>query len=126
MVASRWLDDEWFPNIVEGFFHIAPKPLRSFVARQARKQMQQTYHLQGLGRHSRQEQGAFARCDLQALQDVVSGEGFLFAAQSCVLDFTIASFMAGVYDQQPPTWNTHLANDYSLSAFRQLFACTVE
>jgi len=28
MVASRWLDDDWWPNVVEGFFHIAPKPVQ--------------------------------------------------------------------------------------------------
>ena len=38
-VASRWLDGGWFPNIVEGFFHIAPWPIRGFIARQARKEV---------------------------------------------------------------------------------------
>jgi hypothetical protein len=111
-VASRWLDDGWFPNIVEGFFHIAPWPIRGFIARQARKEVQQTYHLQGLGRHNQEEQEGFARRDLQALQDAVQGDGFLFAAEPCVYDFAIASFMAGVFDQQPATWMTHVANEY--------------
>ena len=66
-VASRWLDGGWFPKIVEGFFHIAPWPIRGFIARQARKEVQQTYHLQGLGRHNQEEQEGFARRDLQAL-----------------------------------------------------------
>ena len=111
-VASRWLDDGWFPNIVEGFFHIAPWPIRGFIARQARKEVQQTYHLQGLGRHNQEEQEGFARRDLQALQDAVQGDGFLFAAEPCVYDFAIASFMAGVFDQQPATWMTHVASEY--------------
>jgi glutathione S-transferase len=111
-VASRWLDDGWFPNIVEGFFHIAPWPIRGFIARQARKEVEQTYHLQGLGRHNQEEQEGFARRDLQALQDAVQGDGFLFAAEPCVYDFAIASFMAGVFDQQPATWMTHVANEY--------------
>ena len=112
-VASRWLDDGWFPNIVEGFFHIAPWPIRGFIARQARKEVEQTYHLQGLGRHNQEEQEGFARRDLQALQDAVQGDGFLFAAEPCVYDFAIASFMAGVFDQQPATWMTHVANEYA-------------
>jgi glutathione S-transferase len=111
-VASRWLDDEWFPNIVEGFFHIAPRPIRGFIARQARKEITQTYHLQGLGRHTQAEQEGFARRDLQALQDAVHGNGFLFADEPCVYDFALASFMAGVFDQQPATWMTHVANEY--------------
>ena len=111
-VASRWLDDEWFPNIVEGVFHIAPRPIRGFIARQARKEITQTYHLQGLGRHTQAEQEGFARRDLQALQDAVHGNGFLFADEPCVYDFALASFMAGVFDQQPATWMTHVANEY--------------
>lgn len=113
LVASRWLDDDWFVHIIDGFFHIAPKPLRGFVARQARKQVEKTYFLHGLGRHSQQEQQEFARRDLQALQDAVGGDGFLFSAEPCIFDFTIASFMAGVYDQQPPTWLTYIAEDYT-------------
>ena len=112
-VASRWLDEDWFPNIIEGFFHIAPRPVRGFVARQARKEVQQTYHLQGLGRHTQAEQEGFARRDLQALQDAVNGGDFLFAGEPCVYDFAIASFMAGVFDQQPPTWMTYVAHEYA-------------
>jgi glutathione S-transferase len=100
-VASRWLDDEWFPNIVEGFFHIAPRPIRGFIARQARKEITQTYHLQGLGRHTQAEQEGFARRDLQALQDAVHGNGFLFADEPCVYDFALASFMAGCSISNP-------------------------
>ena len=35
MVASRWLDDGWFPNIVSGFFGFVPGLFRGFVARGA-------------------------------------------------------------------------------------------
>ena len=48
-VASRWLDEEWFPNIIEGFFHIAPRPVRGFIARQARKEVEQIPILARLG-----------------------------------------------------------------------------
>ena len=113
MVASRWLDEAWFPNVVEGFFHIVPKPFRGFVARAARKEVDQTLHLQGLGRHTSQEQEGFARRDLKALEDAVGSEGFLFGDEPCVFDYTIASSMAGVFDQQPPTWVTHVAEEFN-------------
>ncbi|MEM7077412.1 MAG: glutathione S-transferase family protein [Pseudomonadota bacterium] len=112
LVASRWLEDDWFGNVVEGFFHIAPKPLRGIVAGMARKQVRQTYHLHGLGRHSRSEQEGFARRDLQALQDAVADRPFICGATPRVFDFAVAGFMAGLYDQQPPTWLTPVANDY--------------
>jgi glutathione S-transferase len=113
MVASRWLDDQWWPNIVEGFFHIAPAPVRPLVATLARRQVRQTYNLHGLGRHSLAEQRGFAQRDLQALEDAVDADGFLFSATPNVYDFTVASIMAGIYDNKPATWLTDLAGDYA-------------
>jgi glutathione S-transferase len=112
MVASRWLDDDWWPNIVEGFFGIAPRPVRSLVAGLARRRMAQTYQLHGLGRHSLEEQRGFARRDLQALEDAVPAEGFLHGSSPNVFDFTVAGMMAGIYDNEPPTWLTLMARDY--------------
>lgn len=112
MVASRWLDDAWWPNIVEGFFQIAPKPVRPLVAGLARRQVRQTYHLHGLGRHTLEEQRGFAARDLQALADAVPAEGFLFGSTPNVFDFTVAGMMAGIYDNEPPTWLTLMAREY--------------
>ena len=112
MVASRWLDDAWWPNIIDGFFHIAPKPVRPLVAGLARRQVRQTYHLHGLGRHSLEEQRSFAMRDLQALEDAVPESGFLYSEAPGVFDFTVAAMMAGIYDNQPATWLTVLAQDY--------------
>jgi glutathione S-transferase len=112
IVASRWLDDRWWPNVVEGFFHIAPRIVRPLVANAARKQVRQTYHLQGLGRHTLEEQRGFAERDLRALEDAVGSEGFLFGGEPCIFDFTVAAMMAGAYDNQPATWVTELAVGY--------------
>ncbi len=111
-VASRWLDDDWWPNVVEGFFHIIPAPLRGFGSGMARRQMRKTYHLQGLGRHSLEEQKGFAERDLQALEDSVPAQGFLFGDVPCIFDFAVASLMAGMLDNQPPTWFTELARPH--------------
>ena len=37
VVASRWLDDDWWPNVVDGFFHIAPALIRPLAANAARR-----------------------------------------------------------------------------------------
>ena len=112
MVASRWLDDDWWPNIVDGFFGIAPKLIRPLVAGRAPKQVRQTYNLQGLGRHTLEEQRGFAERDLQAMQDAVPSVGFLFGDTPNIFDFTLAGMMAGTYDNQPATWVTTLAQRY--------------
>jgi len=111
-VASRWLDDDWFPNIVDGFFHIAPAIIRPLVARAARRQVRQTLHLHGLGRHTPDEQRGFFKRDLQALEDAVPESGCLFGDDPGIFDFTVAGMMAGVFDNRPPTWGTEIALGY--------------
>ena len=112
MVASRWLDDEWWPNVVTGFFGFVPAPLRGFASSMARKQVARTYDLQGLGRHTLAEQKGCADRDLDALSATVPANGFLFGEQPGIYDFTVAGMLAGIYDNQPATWVTDIAHDY--------------
>lgn len=113
MVGSRWLDDAWWPNIVKDFFGFVPGFMRPLASGLARREVRKTYHLQGLGRHSLEEQRGFATRDLAALDASVPAQGFLFGERPGIFDFTIASLMAGVYDQQPASWVTPLAQQYS-------------
>ncbi len=112
MVASRWLDDAWWPNVVDGFFGGFPAPIRPLVTRLARRQVRQTYQLHGLGRHTLEEQRGFARRDLAALQAAAEGDGFLLGSEPNVHDFAVAGLLAGLYDNQPATWITTLAEEY--------------
>lgn len=113
MVASRWLDQDWWPNIVRDFFGFVPAILRPLVTTLARRQVAKTYDLHGLGRHSLEQQADFARRDLKALEDSVPAEGFLFGDSPCIFDFTVAAMMAGIYDNQPETWVTRLAQPHA-------------
>ena len=112
MVASRWLDDQWWPNVANEFFGAFPAPLRPIITRVARKQVRQTYHLQGLGRHTLEEQRGFARRDLQALSSAVAHSKVLDASNPRYFDFTLAGFLAGLYDQKPHTWINAIADDF--------------
>ena len=112
MVASRWVDDWWWPNVVEGFFGALPALVRKPIAGIARRRVIKTMELHGLGKHSLQEQKGFARRDLEALAAAVPAEGFLFAEKPNIYDFTVAAMMAGIYDNQPATWVTDLAVEY--------------
>lgn len=113
MVASRWLDDAWWPNVVTGFFGELPAPVRLLATRMARRQVRQTYNLQGLGRHTLAEQEGFARRDLEALEQAVPANGFLCGEEPGIHDFTVAGMMAGIYDNQPATWVTTLAQGHA-------------
>jgi glutathione S-transferase len=104
MVASRWLDDAWFPNIKSGFFDSMPFPVRHIAPVLARREVRQTYHLQGLGRHTHEEQLGFARRDLDAIAKKVSDGPFLFGEELTVFDFGVAALIAGAVDNTPATW----------------------
>ena len=112
MVASRWLDDDWFPNVRAGFFGGLPGPISRFVAKLAQKQVRQTYHLQGLGRHSHEEQAQFARRDCEAIASVVSEQGYIVGGRLTAFDFGVAGFLAGMLDQQPRTWVNDVADQF--------------
>ena len=82
--------------------------------------MRRTYDLQGLGRHSEDEERGFARRDLQALQDAAGPDGFLFGDEPCVYDFAIAAIMTGMLYNRPKTWLTPIAEEYTdLVAYTQ-------
>ncbi len=112
MVGSRWLDDKWWPNVVGGFFGIFPAIIRPVATYFARKEVTKTLYLQGLGRHSHEEQEGFAHRDFAALQGCVSAEGFLCGATPNYFDYSVAAVLAGIYDNEPATWLTTLAMDY--------------
>jgi glutathione S-transferase len=112
MVASRWLDDAWWPNIMDGFFGFIPGIVRPLIASFPRRQVAKTYNLHGLGRHTLEEQRGFAERDLAALAAAVPDDGFLFGDTPNIFDFSVAGLMAGLYDNQPVTWVTGLAGKY--------------
>jgi len=113
MVASRWLDDSWWPHVDRGFFGSLPFPLRQLVPMIARKRIRKTYTLHGLGLHKVEEQKEFARKDLHALNEAVRGKDYLFGDHISVFDFALASMLAGAIDNQPATWLTDIARHYT-------------
>ncbi len=112
MVASRWLDDTWFPHVSKGFFGDMPIPLRWIVPMVARKQVVKTYNLHGLGAHSLEEQKGFARRDLQAINDTIGNKQYLLGEEISVFDFTTAAILSGVFDNTPDTWLTPIAREF--------------
>lgn len=109
-VASRWLDDDWWPNVRTAFFGPLPGVVRAAVAPLARRQVRQTYHLQGLGRHSLAEQRSFAARDLNAIADIVEESRFIVGGRLTVFDFAVAAQLSSLLDHQPATWLTSIAD----------------
>jgi glutathione S-transferase len=112
IVASRWLDDSWWPNVDKGFFGSLPFPLRQLVPMIARSRIKKTYKLHGLGLHSLEEQKEFARKDLHSLNEIIKGKTYLMGDEISVFDFAVASMLAGALDNQPGTWVTAIAKNF--------------
>ncbi len=112
VVAARWLDDDWFPHVEQGFFASFPVPLRWIVPALARREVRRTYWLQGLGRHTLEEQKGFARRDLEAIVNKVGAGPYLLGEKLSVFDFGIASLLAGALDNQPATWMTDVIREF--------------
>ena len=112
MVASRWLDDDWFPNVVNDFFGFLPWIIRGFVANSTRNKVAKTFDLQGLGRHTLDEQKGFARRDLQAISDAVAHNKYIVGGRLTVYDFVMAGMLSGIMDNVPATWLSEIANEY--------------
>jgi glutathione S-transferase len=113
-VASRWLDDDWFPLLARGFFGAMPVPVRWIAPRLARREVRRTYHLQGLGRHTLDEQKDFARRDLDAIARKVAAGPFLLGDAVNAYDFAVAALIAGFLDNQPATWATRVVREFPL------------
>ncbi|MEQ8861172.1 MAG: glutathione S-transferase family protein [Pseudomonadales bacterium] len=111
-VASRWLDDAWWPNVIDGFFGFVPPVLRGIAARAARRQTARTYDLHGLGRHTLDEQKDFARRDLAALEAVTRSRQYLVGDRLSGFDFAVASLIAGFNDHRPATWLNTIMDEY--------------
>lgn len=111
-VASRWLDDAWFPNVVTGFFGFVPALFRGFASKGAQKSVRQTYDLHGLGRHTLEEQKGFARRDLQAISDIVASQKYIVGGRLTAFDFVVAGMLSGFMDNEPPTWLTDITKEY--------------
>ena len=113
MVASRWLDDDWWPEVQKGFFGGFPPVVRNIVGAIARSSVRKTYDLHGLGRHSLEEQKEFAREDLEGLDGLLGERPFLLGDAMSVYDFKVAGQLAGIFDNKPATWLTGVANETS-------------
>lgn len=112
MVASRWLDDDWFVHVKRDFFGALPGPMTHIVGAMARKQVKQTYKLHGLGGHSLATQAEFARRDFAAIDALLKEHSYIVADRLTVFDFNVAGSLAGILDQKPDTWMNPILNEF--------------
>ena len=92
-IQFRWLDDENFKNGPSQFFAEVPSLIRPVISTIVRKKQRKTLYLQGLGRHTPDEQRLLAAGDVQAIEDTLGDKAFLFGDKPCGADASVFSFL---------------------------------
>jgi glutathione S-transferase len=100
MVDSRWMVDANFNNGPRKFFDEVPAPLRPLVVPMIRRKIRNYLYCQGLGRHSRSEIETLANRGINAIADQLGDKPYFMGAETCGVDATIFSFIAGFLSRQ--------------------------
>jgi glutathione S-transferase len=95
MVHERWLIDDNFRRGPIEFFNAIPALVRPLVRTLARRKVAKSLHLQGMGRHSREEIVALARLDLDAVATLLADKPYFLGERPCGADATVFAFIAG-------------------------------
>ena len=109
-MSERWLNRENFEKGPKVFFAKIPWPLRGFITKKVVKDIEQTLWLQGLGRHSEEEQMQLVEQGSDMLARLLSDRNFFGGDAPCGSDAFIAAILCGTL------------NDFFDSPFRECFA----
>ncbi len=115
---GRFLDLDGWPSTKTEFLAGFPAPFRPLVGRLVRKTIAKSLHLQGLGRHSKDEIYRLACEDLSALSEFLGDKPYFFGEKPTELDATAYGFLAQVL-WAPGSRQTreHLERTSNLPAF---------
>lgn len=101
IVYTRWLDeDNWRQYTFPQFFSKLPWPISTVVPAMIRRNVKQSLHRQGMGRHSPSEIMEIGKKDLAAVRDYLGNKPFIAGDQVSVADATVYAFVTGA--ARPP------------------------
>lgn len=109
-LSQRWLNKENFEKGPKIFFEQVPWLLRGFITKKVVKDIEQTLWLQGLGRHSLEEQIQLVEQGSDMLARLLGDRNFFGGDAPCGADAFIASILCGIL------------NNYFNSPFQKYFA----
>ena len=92
----RWNDHA--DAVRDEYFKAVPGLIRGLVFRKVLKDLNRTLHMQGLGRHTREEQLAFAREDIDAIAGQLGEQDFFLGDRPTSIDATIYGALANLID----------------------------
>lgn len=114
MVYFRWMEDAGWVLIKEKFFSMVPWWLRPLAEWKIRGYVRKELHMQGMGRHSREEIAAIACADLRALSDFLGDKPYFFGDAMTLADLVVfsvvANFLTGPFDSPVSRYAATLGN----------------
>jgi glutathione S-transferase len=96
MSYSRWKDERYWPEFKAALLREHPSVSEEALGK-AREFNFQRYHFQGIGRYT--ADGAYARglADLEALDGMITDQGYVFGDTPTSIDAGIYGFIANIY-----------------------------
>lgn len=92
----RWNDH---PDAVRAeYFKAVPGLIRGLVFRKVLGDVNRTLHMQGLGRHTREEMVAFGRDDIDAVAGQLGDQAFFLGERPTSIDATVYAALANLID----------------------------
>ncbi|MEP0941355.1 MAG: glutathione S-transferase family protein [Rhizobiaceae bacterium] len=92
----RW--HEHGDAIKQAFFRDAPAPIRGFIFRKVQKNIFNLLHLQGLGRHTRDELVEFAHQDLAAISEQLADQAYFLGDTPASIDASLYGALHNIID----------------------------
>jgi glutathione S-transferase len=86
LIDIRWRDGANFAAGPAHFFDRAPAPIRPLLRRIGRGRMRKTLHLQGIGRHTREDVDRIACRDIDVRAAALGGKSYVMAEQPTSVD----------------------------------------
>jgi glutathione S-transferase len=93
LVYSRWVLEDTWQVAKKEFFGLLPAPLRLFVPSLVRKGVKKSLHVQGMGRHSKNEILAISDKSFAALSTLLGDKNYFFGDKVSTFDATAYSLL---------------------------------
>ncbi|MGI9365170.1 MAG: glutathione S-transferase family protein [Rhizobiaceae bacterium] len=100
-VYFRWV--EHGPDIKAAFFGEVPTPLRALLFWKIHRKVLKMLHMQGLGRHTRDELIEFVRQDLEALSQQLGDQPYLMGDQVTSVDASLYGALHNIIESDLET-----------------------
>lgn len=96
LTYARWVDPEGWPTVRAGYFGWLPPGVRDAAALVLQRRVKRTLHLQGLGRHGRDDLYDMGRADLEAVALFLGDKPFFFGDRPTTIDAVAYGFLANL------------------------------